>query len=95
MAWYVILPHSGKGTCLGLLDKYVGFSAVECVQKCSESDIMILHETGTVGFALDAPPQKVMVNMADVTKQLVRNGSFYTLYIPEAAERTVLSLSWQ
>ena len=95
LAWYVILPHSGKGTCLGLLDKYVGFSAVECVQKCSEADIMILHETGTVGFACDVPPQKVMINMIDVTGQLTKDNNLYTLSLSETAERAVLSLSWQ
>lgn len=94
MAWYVILPCRKNGTCLGLLNKYAGFSAVESIQECGETDIVVLHETGTVGWAAAKAPQKVMVNASDVTASVQKDGELYTLPLPESSAKAVLSITW-
>ena len=95
LAWYIVLPSSGRADCLGLLEKYVGFSAVENVHCDEKTDIIVLHETGTIGFACDKPPRRVLMNMADVTGQLMQDNCLYILPLPETAERAVVSLSWE
>lgn len=59
------------------------------------TDIVILHETGTVGWASMIAPKKVMVNTLDATDSVQKNGELYTLPLPETAEKAVISLSWQ
>lgn len=93
-AWYVILPACGNGTCFGLVDKYAGFSAVESAQEYSGTTIAVLHETGNVGWASWKPPEKVLLNASDLTNKVESHGDFYTLRIPEAAEKAVLSITW-
>ena len=93
-AWYVILPGRGNGTCFGLVDKYAGFSAVESVQEDGSTTTAVLHEAGSVGWAARKPPEKVLLNASDLTNKVARRGDFYTLPIPETAEKAVLSITW-
>ena len=90
--WYVVLPGDGTAACLGLLDKYAGFTAVESVQEDDGHTTVVLHAAGTVGWASDRAPRKVLLNASDVTGQVERDGAFYTLPLPESGERAVLTI---
>lgn len=91
-AWYVILPKNQNSTCLGLLDKYVGFSAVESVHEEENMDIVVLKAGGTFGVASEKELQQIMVNGQDVTKQVEKNGKLYRLTIPETTQKIVLCI---
>lgn len=93
-AWYVILPQTGRCACFGLLDKYVGFSAVESVQTSENTDVLVIHESGTVGFASLNKPKKVMAGALDVTQEIQVQGNFYSLCLSETANKAVLSIIW-
>lgn len=93
-AWYVILPQGKNGSSLGLLDKYAGFMAVESIHEDENMEVVVLHEAGTLGWASDKDPGKVMADALDVTDQVKKNGKLYTLSLSEAAGKTVLSIIW-
>ena len=93
-AWYVILPQVGNAACLGLLDKYVGFSAVECIQESEHVSIFVLRASGTVGWVSDRMPQNVMVNCSDATDRIKRDGQLWELSLPENSKTAILSISW-
>lgn len=94
MAWYVLLPCQGRGSCLGPLDKYVGFSAVESIQTRGDTDVVILHESGAVGWAAEKAPRRVMANASDMTASVQQDGMLYTLPLPESSTKMVLSITW-
>ena len=93
-AWYVILPRGKSTACLGLLDKYTGFSAVESIQEYESGTVVVLHAAGTVGWASDHSPRKVMLDILDVTNNVERKGDLYTLPLPETAGKAVLTITW-
>ena len=93
-AWYVILPQIARCTCFGLLDKYVGFSAVESVQTSENADVFVLHASGTVGWTALNKPAKVMAGAFDMTQEVQMQGDFYTLCFPETANKAVISIIW-
>lgn len=93
-AWYVILPQSGSGSCLGLLDKYVGFTAVESVQENDGTAVIVLHESGTVGWASEKAPKKVIAGTKDVTANVKKSGGLYILPLPETGDKAVISITW-
>ena len=94
IAWYVILPAGAGGTCLGLLDKYVGFSAVESVCGNEDMQVIVLHETGTAGWTSEKRPVQVLAGAEDVTGKLTRDGALWTLPLPEKEGRLVLTVKW-
>ena len=94
-AWYVILPRIKNAACLGLLDKYAGFSAVESIQRYENGDVVVLQAAGMVGWASDRPPRKVMLDVLDVTDKVEQNGDLYILTLPDSMNKAVLSITWQ
>lgn len=93
-AWYVILPQGKNSTCLGLLDKYVGFSAVESIHEDENAEIVVLKASGTLGWASKKEPKVVMIDAVDVTKEVKKSGELYILSLPETINKTVLSIRW-
>ena len=93
-AWYVILPAEGRGACLGLLDKYVGFTAVESISGDGDTQVIILHETGTVGWAGNEAPSRVLAGAEDMTGRISRDGAMWSLPLPEKAEKAVITIQW-
>ena len=93
-AWYVVLPRSKTAACLGLLDKYTGFSAVESIREYENGAAVVLRAAGTVGWASDRPPRKVMLDVLDVTGNVEQNENLYILPLPETAGKAVLSITW-
>ena len=94
VAWYVILPQVGNAACLGLLDKYVGFSAVESVRESEHTSVFVLRASGTAGWLSDRMPQNVMLDGADVTGKIKRDGNLWELPLPEDSKKSVLSIRW-
>ncbi|MCI6732918.1 MAG: alpha-galactosidase [Lachnospiraceae bacterium] len=93
-AWYVILPQGKNSTCLGLLDKYAGFSAVESIHEGEDAEIVVLQASGTLGWASPKEPKIVMIDAVDVTKEVKKSGELYILSLPETINKTVLSIRW-
>ena len=93
-AWFVVLPKKGPGSCLGLMDKYVGFTAVESVYQDGNTQVVIVRETGTVGWMAGKVPGKVMVNGADVTNEVEHGDGLYMVRVPEDDCKMVVSIIW-
>lgn len=47
--WFVILPKNKTGSCLGLLNKYAGFMAVESTQENEDMQVIVIRESGLTG----------------------------------------------
>lgn len=92
--WFVLLPKGKYGTCLGLLNKYVGFTAVESIWEDSNTQTVVIKESGTLGWLSEKDPQLVMVNSADVTSSVKKNDVLYEITLPEGPGKTVLSIVW-
>jgi hypothetical protein len=56
--WFVLLPKGKYGTCLGLLDKFVGFTAVESIFENDSTQTVVVKESGTLGWLSEKEPQK-------------------------------------
>lgn len=48
--WFVFLPKGQNGSCLGLSDKYCGFTAVEAMFTEGNTDTVVLKGTGNVSW---------------------------------------------
>lgn len=94
-AWFVILPKNGTAACLGLLDKYAGFSAVENILEKNGMQTVILRETGTLGWMSERAPRMVMVNSEDMTDKVRRKDNLYSLSLPESISKAALFIWWQ
>lgn len=92
--WFVLLPKGKNGSCLGLLDKYVGFTAVESIYENGNTDIIVVREAGTIGYISDRAPQKVMVNSEDVTDHIKKTGLLYEIPITAEDSKVVISIVW-
>ena len=93
-AWFVVLPKKKTGSCLGLLNKYAGFMAVESMQENDETLIAVVTESGSLGWISEREPRKVSVGTADVTVKVLRDGNLYSVPLPETSSKTVLSIVW-
>lgn len=93
-SWYVILPKGNHSSCLGLLDKYVGFSAIENIYENENIETIVFQSTGTIGWASEKIPKEVMVDGINVTKKVKESGKLFTLTLPEAKKKMVLSIRW-
>ncbi len=92
--WYIILPDHHRLSCLGLTEKYAGFTAVESVIETSHSTTVILHQTGTVSWLTDEPYKKAELNGEDVTGQILRADGVSTLPLKEDTGKAVLCVRW-
>ena len=93
-AWFVILPKNKTGSCLGLLNKYAGFMAVESAQENEDTLLAVIAESGPLGWISEREPQKVTAGTVDVTGKVLRDGNLYSVILPETSSKTVLSIVW-
>ncbi len=92
--WYIMLPQRKNSSCLGLLDKYVGFTAIESIFEDEHTEIVVVRESGTVGWISEKEPQKVMLNAADVTENVKKEDKLYTISLAASSARMILSIVW-
>lgn len=92
--WFVILPCTGNCSCLGLVDKYAGFTAAESIHESENTMTAVIRETGRTGWISEKEPAKVMVNGVDVTDNVEKQGNVYTVDVPENPEKMILSVNW-
>lgn len=93
--WFVILPCGKHGSCLGLLEKYVGFMAVESICESDSSVTVVLHESGTIGWISQKRPCRILVNHMDVTDRLEQEGDIFRISIPEDPARMICTFQWE
>lgn len=87
--WYVILPERESLSCLGLTEKYVGFSAVESVSEVSGCTTVVLRETGTVSWLSHRKCRNVELNGEDISSKMAAADSVTALSkMPSAEENT-------
>ena len=92
-AWFVILSKKETGSCLGLLNKYAGFTAVESIQEKAGVQTVIVRESGLLGWISEKEPLKVMAGADDVTGKVQKEGNLYSVQLPEISLKTVLTIS--
>lgn len=92
--WYVILPCGKKSACLGLMDKYVGFTAVESIRETQDTMTAVIHEHGRIGWISEKDPVKVTADGIDVTGKVEKQENIYTIELPESSGKTVLCVSY-
>lgn len=93
--WFVVLPGGKNGSCLGLMDKYAGFTAVENICESENTMTAVIRETGRTGWISEKKPAKVTVNGIDVTDRTEKQGNVYTADIPENPGKMVLDVRWE
>ena len=93
-AWFVILPKNKTGSCLGLLDKYAGFMAVESIQESDDMQTIVIRESGLTGWISEREPWKVMADTVDVTEKVQREGDLYSVLLPESPSKTAITIIW-
>ena len=94
-AWYVFLPAVNNTVCLGLLDKYAGFMAAEHTKAQEDCDIVLLYESGKVGWASKRAIRQVTADGIDVTDQIIKSGDLFTLPLPSKKGKVVLTIWWE
>ncbi len=92
--WVVLLPITGACTCLGMTEKYVGFTAVESVHNSASAQTVVLHASGTLAWASETAPKRVTVDGEDVTAAAERKGILTVVPLPEKSGQTVAVLEW-
>lgn len=91
--WYVVLPADENCVCLGLKEKYVGFTAVESIHDDNGVQTVVLHEAGTVAWVSENTPQKITVNGKDMTDSAICKGGLINLPMVEKSGQTVVTIS--
>lgn len=92
--WVVLLPVTGACTCLGMTEKYVGFTAVESVHNSASAQTVVLHAGGTLAWASETAPKRVTVDGEDVTAAAERKGILTVVPLPERSGQTIAVLEW-
>lgn len=92
--WFVVLPYKSKAVCLGLIDKYAGFTAVQYVRERDQMLIAAVRKTGKLGWLSETAPSCVMVNGKNVTEICEREGCLYTVDLPEEDTGSMLAIYW-
>ena len=87
-------PKTGSAACLGLLEKYVGFTAVESSRESETESVFVLHARGTTGWLSEKAPRAVKLDGADVTDRVENSGYLWELPLAERSGKTVLSITW-
>lgn len=65
--WLLFLPAGEGRACLGLADKYAGFTALEECRREGETDTLILKEEGSVSWISDKRPVKALCCGTDMS----------------------------
>lgn len=94
-AWFVVLPQNRRSACLGLLDKYAGFMAVESICEQETAETIVIRESGPLGWLAGEEPEEVRIDSVDVTEKVQKEGAFYQISLPEGASKRVLSIIWK
>lgn len=92
--WVVLLPVTGASTCLGMTEKYVGFTAVESIHNSASAQTVVLHASGTLAWASETVPKRVTIDGEDVTAAAERKGILTVVPLPEKSGQTVAVLEW-
>lgn len=92
--WYPVLPAGHHAAPLGLVQKYVGFAALETVQETDAATLFVVREQGPLGWLADQSPRRVTVNAVDCTEQVQRDDALFTLPLPESSGKAVVALEW-
>ena len=92
--WYVILPEGENGACLGLLDKYAGFTAVENIYESNNRVTVILGESGRVGWISGKKPQKILVNGQEFRGKTDEKEKVFIVELPEKPFKLILTLTF-
>ena len=93
-AWFVVLPKNKTASCLGLLNKYTGFMAVESIHEKDDAQTIVIRESGLLGWISEREPEKVIIDTDDVTGKVQKKDNLYSLLLPETFSKTVLSIVW-
>ena len=93
--WILFLPAGEGRACLGLSDKYAGFTALEACRREGETDTLVLKEEGRVSWISEKRPVKALCCGIDVTDRLSGSGPVYTLSLPEKGEKAVITVTWE
>ena len=93
--WFIVLPKNKRSACLGLLNKYAGFMAVESICESENAEVAVIRESGPLGWLAEREPKKVLIDSVDVTEKVQKKDNFYTILLPEGTSRRVLSILWQ
>lgn len=93
-AWFLILPQGKMASCLGLLDKYAGFTAVEAIYENENMQTVVVRESGPLGWLSRKEPREVKINAADVSEKVQKKDDIYSVEIPEDFSKAVLSIVW-
>lgn len=89
---YLLTPVCGGRACVGLVDKYIAFHAVEEQIQNEAGMHVVLRESGTFAFYQEQPPKRVLANGIDVTDRVVRNENLYTI-CGEAPGRMLITIA--
>ena len=92
--WILFLPAGEGRACLGLRDKYAGFTALEECRSNGQTDTLILKEEGSVSWISEKRPVKAFCCGIDVTGRLSGEGPVYSLSLPERGEKAVITITW-
>ncbi|WP_303916028.1 Sip1-related alpha-galactosidase [Subdoligranulum variabile] len=92
--WYPVLPAGRRAALLGLVQKYVGFAALETVQKTDAATLFVVREQGPLGWLAENRPRRVTVNAVDCTDLVQQDGVLFTLPLPENSGKAVVVLEW-
>ena len=94
-AWYVFLPAAKNMSCFGFLDKYAGFMAADHTTARDDCDIVILAESGQVGWATKKKIRRVLADGIDVTNQVSKSGELFKVSLPPKNGKVVLTIGWE
>ena len=92
--WFIVLPQGRNCSCLGLLNKYVGFTAIESIYNNDNTEIIVVKESGTLGWMSEKEFRKVTANAVDVTEAVKKNDKLYTIELPDSSSKMVLTLQF-
>ena len=81
-------------SCLGLLDKYAGFMAAEHTAAHDDCDILVLAESGQIGWSSKKNIRRVTADGTDVTSQVSKNGELFKISLPPRKGKVVLTIEW-
>ena len=92
--WYPVLPTGRHAALLGIVQKYVGFAALETVQETDTATLFVVREQGPLGWLADRSPRRVTVNAVDCTDLVQWEEPLYALPLPESGGKAVVVLEW-
>ena len=93
-AWYVIVPAGKNASCLGLIDKYTGFIAVESIRETENSLTVEIKASGKIGWLSCEKPSAVCVNGEDMTAKVETDGDLQYVALPDSMAGVTLQLTW-